>query len=151
MSLLSKTAPIALLCTAVLAVSASAQGPTPVNPYAHGYQNQQELEHYAPAGQYPRLDAPLYPSPVQHGPNYASGAIITNQAFAPHEMMYAHQYHAIYPPYYHRVKGGWVWTPRGMRQHEEWKLEGTEVTVNYRSSVRPFSGFIAPRGGLFSR
>ncbi|MEZ6057971.1 MAG: hypothetical protein R3C01_14830 [Planctomycetaceae bacterium] len=151
MSLLLRTAPFALLMTAMVTATASAQAPTPVNPYAQSGQGQPQMQYMAPVGQYPRLDAPLYPSPVQNVPSYTSGSIVTNQAFAPHEMMYAHSYHAMYPPYYHKVKGGWFWTPRGMRQHEEWELQGTEVTVNYRSSVRPFSGFIAPRGGLFSR
>jgi len=98
-----------------------------------------------PQGQYPHLDAPLYPGPHQNVPSYASGVMITNQAFAPHEMMYPHSYHAMYPPFYHKVKGSWHWTPKGMRQHEEWKLEGTEVIVNYRSKYRAFSGFVAPR------
>lgn len=94
---------------------------------------------------YPRLNAPLYPSPVQHVPAWTGGTFITNQAFAPHEMTYPHRYHAMYPPFYYKVDGKWILTPCGMRQHEQWKLEGTEVTVNYRSRFRLFSGYHPPR------
>ena len=94
---------------------------------------------------YPRLNAPMYPAPVQHTPEWNGGTFITNQAFAPHEMTYPHKYHAMYPPFYHKVTGKWMWTPFGMRQHEVWKLEGTEVKVNYRSHPRLFSGFHPPR------
>ncbi len=96
-------------------------------------------------GQYPQLNAPLYPSPQQNVPNWTGGTIITNQAFAPHEMLYPHEYHAMYGPFYYQVKGCWVMTPFGMRQHERWKLQGTEVKVKYHSNYKPFSGFIPPR------
>jgi hypothetical protein len=89
----------------------------------------------------PRLNAPLYPSPLQSTQPWTGGTIVTNQALAPHEMLYPHQYRAMYPPFYYRVRGGWIWTPFGMRQHEQWKLQGTEVRVNYRSHYAPFSGF----------
>jgi hypothetical protein len=59
--------------------------------------------------------------------------MITNQAFAPHEMLYPHTYRATYPPFYHRVKGCWVLTPFGIRSHERWELQGTQVQVKYRS------------------
>jgi hypothetical protein len=95
---------------------------------------------------YPRLNAPLYPCPVQYTPVWNGGAFITNQALAPHEMTYPHKYHAMYPPFYHKVEGKWTWTPFGMRQHENWKLEGTEVIVNYRSRFKMFSGYHPPRG-----
>ena len=94
---------------------------------------------------YPRLNAPLYPSPVQYTPQWNGGTFITNQAFAPHEMTYPHRYHAMYPPFYHKVEGKWILTPFGMRQHEDWKLEGTEVMVNYRSRFKLFSGYHPPR------
>jgi len=94
-----------------------------------------------PACQYPQLNAPLYPSPQQNVPNWTGGSIITNQALAPHEMLYPHKYHAMYGPFYYRVRGHWIMTPVGMRQHEQWELQGTEVKVNYRSSYAPFSGF----------
>ncbi|MBX3437688.1 MAG: hypothetical protein KF861_09370 [Planctomycetaceae bacterium] len=95
-------------------------------------------------GTYPVLNAPLYPAPVQHVPGYAGGTIITNQALAPHEMLYPHSYHAMYPPFYYRVKGHWMVTPFGVRQHENWKLEGTHVKVKYRDHYRPFSQFHPP-------
>ena len=95
-------------------------------------------------GQYPQLNAPLYPCPIQGVPPWTGGTIITNQAFAPHEMLYPHEYHSMYGPFYYKVKGCWVWTPFGMRQHEQWKLQGTEVRVKYRSHYKLFSGFHPP-------
>ena len=94
---------------------------------------------------YPQLNAPLYPSPVQNTSSWNCGTIITNQAFAPHEMLYPHTYRAMYGPFYYRVKGGWVWTPFGVRQHEQVKLEGTEVIVKYKSHYPLLSGFRTPR------
>lgn len=99
---------------------------------------------YVPGAQYPQLNAPLYPSPVQYTPSWNGGTVVTNQAFAPHEMLYPHTYHAMYPPFYHKVKGGWFWTPFGFRQHEHWELQGTEVTVKYRSHYPLFGGFHPP-------
>ncbi len=95
-------------------------------------------------GQYPQLNAPLYPSPIQGVPSWTGGTVITNQAFAPHELLYPHEYHSMYGPFYYKVKGSWVWTPFGMRQHEQWKLQGTEVRVKYRSNYKLFSGFCPP-------
>lgn len=92
-------------------------------------------------GQYPQLHAPLYPSPVQYTPSWNGGTVITNQAFAPHEMLYPHEYHAMYGPYYYRVRGSWIWTPFGVRQHEQVKLEGSEVIVKYKSHYPLLSGF----------
>jgi hypothetical protein len=83
---------------------------------------------------YVRLGAPLYPSPRPNIPIWVGSTMITNQALAPHEMLYPHTYRAIYPPFYHRVKGGWVLTPFGVRSHEKWELQGTMVQVKYRSS-----------------
>jgi hypothetical protein len=114
-----------------------APGYGPVPPPASPY--------HCPPNVYPRMNAPLYPAPVQYTPSWNGGAVITNQAFAPHEMLYPHKYHAMYPPYYYKVHGSWYWTPFGMRQHESWKLEGTEVIVNYRPRIKLFSGFHPPR------
>ena len=83
---------------------------------------------------YVRLGAPLYPSPRPNIPIWTGSTMITNQALAPHEMLYPHTYRAIYPPFYHRVKGGWILTPLGVRSHEKWELQGTKVQVNYRST-----------------
>lgn len=82
---------------------------------------------------YVRLGAPLYPSPRPNIPIWAGSTVITNQALAPHEMLYPHTYRAMYPPFYHRVKGGWILTPVGVRSHEKWELQGTMVQVKYRS------------------
>ena len=90
---------------------------------------------------YVRLGAPMYPSPRPNIPIWSGSTMITNQAFAPQEMLYPHTYRAIYPPYYHRVKGGWLLTPLGVRSHEKWELQGTMVQVKYRSSYPSlFSG-----------
>lgn len=82
---------------------------------------------------YVRVGAPMYPSPRPNIPIWAGSTVITNQALAPHEMLYPHTYRAIYPPFYHRVKGGWLLTPFGVRSHEKWELQGTMVQVKYRS------------------
>jgi hypothetical protein len=82
---------------------------------------------------YVRLGAPLYPSPRPNIPIWTGSTMITSPAFAPHEMLYPHTYRAMYPPFYHRVKGGWIWTPFGIRSHERWELQGTQVEVKYRS------------------
>ena len=110
----------------------ASSGGAPLNPYGIN------------VGQYPQLNAPLYPSPVQSVPSWSGGTIITNQAFAPHELLYPHEYHSMYGPFHYQVKGCWLWTPFGMRQHEKWKLQGTEVRVKYRSHYKPFSGFCPP-------
>jgi hypothetical protein len=149
-----------VMCLGVAGRSASAFD-GPVYPGAVGYQPPVQSApmptHYAPAGagvaqvqpynagMYPVTGAPLYPSPVQHTPSWNGGTIITNQAFAPHEMLYPHTYHAMYPPFYYKVKGCWMWTPFGMRQHEHWEVQGTEVKVNYRSHISWLSGFHPPR------
>lgn len=128
--------PMAPLHAGVAPIQAPGVGPapTPAAPYC------------CPPNVYPRLNAALYPAPVHYTPSWNGGAIITNQALAPHEMLYPHRYHAMYPPFYYKVHGDWYWTPFGMRQHESWKLEGTEVIVNYRPRVKLFSGFHPPRG-----
>lgn len=134
----------AILVAASLMNSAWAEGyPGPVSRTGHPSEPQPAAAHSA--GQYPQLNAPLYPSPVQYTPGYTGGTVVTNQAFAPHEMLYPHTYHAMYPPFYYKVKGSWIWTPFGMRQHEQWKLQGTEVTVKYRSHYPLFGGFHPPR------
>ena len=115
--------------------------------WAQGPQHQAAVAPHPGPNVYPRLNAPMYPAPVQYTPAWNGGSFITNQAFAPHEMTYPHRYHAMYPPFYHKVEGKWVMTPFGMRQHEEWKLEGTEVIVNYRSRFKLFSGYHPPRSG----
>ena len=46
---------------------------------------------------YVQLGAPLYPSPRPNIPIWTGSTMITNQAFAPHEMLYPHTYRAMYP------------------------------------------------------
>jgi hypothetical protein len=93
---------------------------------------------------YPYLNAPLYPVPQPYIPRQVGGAMIVNQALAPHEMLYPHTYRALYPPYYYSVKGSWLWTPFGMRSHDRVRLEGTEVKVKYRGNYGLLSGFVPP-------
>ncbi len=103
------------------------------------------VTYYAPMPQrYPQTHAPMYPCPVPNVPVQVGGTVYTNQAFAPHEMLYPHKYKSLYPPFYYRVHGSWLWTPFGMESHDKWELQGTEVKVNYRSSYAPFSGFVPP-------
>lgn len=82
---------------------------------------------------YARLNSPLYPSPLQNIPIQLGGTVISNPALAPHEYLYAHEYRALYPPYYYRVRGSWIWTPFGMESHDKWELLGTRVRVRYVS------------------
>lgn len=93
---------------------------------------------------YPYLNAPLYTCPRQDIPYQMGGTVITNQAFSPHEMLYKHDYKAMYPPFYYRAKGGYIWTPFGIHSHERWKLQGTVVRVKYRSHYGLFSAFHEP-------
>ncbi|WP_459557075.1 hypothetical protein [Lacunimicrobium album] len=111
--------------------------PHPPIPYTPGYIGNG-------GNQYPNLDAPLYPSPTPNVPPYVGGTYITNQAFAPHEMLYSHDYHSMYGPYYWKVNGKYVLTPFGVRSHECWDLQGTEVKVKYRSQQPLFSKFSIP-------
>ena len=93
---------------------------------------------------YVALNAPLYPSPRQDIPIQVGGTMITNPAFAPHEYLYAHDYNAMYGPFYYRSRGNWVITPWGVRTNEKWDLVGTTVKVKYRSKIPFFTGFSAP-------
>ncbi len=95
-------------------------------------------------GQYPQTGAALYPAPVPGIPQQMGGAAIMNQAFHPHEMLYSHEYHAMYPPYYYKVNGRFMMTPFGMWSHEDWKLQGTRVDVKYNSHISPFTLFHPP-------
>ncbi|MCA9076861.1 MAG: hypothetical protein KDA93_17675 [Planctomycetaceae bacterium] len=125
----------AVLCVGMTASAAFADGPSYGGAAGGGAYG---------SNQYPVLNAPLYSSPVQHVPEYAGGSVITNQALAPHEMLYPHEYHAMYGPFYYRVNGVWVVTPFGVRQHEKWQLQGTHVKVRYHDHFRLFSSFHPP-------
>ncbi len=133
--LMTRLSTAAILVAVALSATANAQG---VQPPAQ--------ENGTP-GIYPVLNAPLYPAPVQYVPEWSGGTIITNQALAPHEMLYPHTYHSMYGPFYYQVKGHWILTPFGVRQHEQWKLQGTEVKVKYASHYPLLSGFHPPRSG----
>jgi hypothetical protein len=88
----------------------------------------------ARAVRYPNLDASLYPCPRPDVPAEVGGTIITNSALYPHEMLYPHQYRALYPPFYYKRMVFW---PR-------YELKGTEVKVKYKSCISPFSLFSPP-------
>ena len=90
---------------------------------------------------YPQTGAALYPSPVPNVPHQVGGAMITNQALHPHEMLYPHRYKAMYPPFYYVNKGHWCTTPWGVRSSDVWTLTGTKVDVKYRSKYSFLSGF----------
>ena len=86
----------------------------------------------------------MYPYPRQNVPHQVGGNVITNQAFYPQEMLYPHEYRAMYPPFYYRVEGHFSMMPFGMWSKERWTLQGTDVRVKYRSHYAPFSGFKPP-------
>lgn len=133
---------LAAILMATLIQTAAVAGPNdnPAPGYANGGGGAQPIT--GPA--YPRLNAPLYPAPVQSTPSWNGASIITNQALAPHEMLYPHRYRAMYPPFYYKVKGGWIVTPLGVKQNEVWKLQGTEVKVDYHAHRSPFARFFHP-------
>ncbi|MFM7057441.1 MAG: hypothetical protein ACKO2P_11030 [Planctomycetota bacterium] len=93
---------------------------------------------------YPQTGAALYPAPIPGIPHQVGGTVIMNPAFQPHEMLYGHEYRALYPPYYYQVNGEWLVTPFGVWSQEHWKLKGTEVNARYRTSISPFSFFTPP-------
>jgi beta-ureidopropionase / N-carbamoyl-L-amino-acid hydrolase len=93
---------------------------------------------------YPYLNAPLFPTPRPDIPYQTGVTLITNQALAPHEMLYPHTYKALYPPFYYTNKGTWVVTPLGVWSTENWSLVGTEVSVKYKPHISPFALFHPP-------
>jgi hypothetical protein len=86
---------------------------------------------------YPGIHAPLYPCPRPNVPHEVGWTLITNPALAPHEMLYPHTYHALYPPYYYKNTCGLACIPFFPKP----KLKGTEVTVKYKGSHGLFSHF----------
>ncbi len=111
------------------AVMQPQSAPVQAQPYGNGY---------------PQTGAALYPAPLPGIPQQVGGTAIVNPAFQPHEMLYPHQYKALYGPYYYEVHGDWMVTPFGVWSQENWKLKGTEVDVKYKSHISPFSFFSAP-------
>lgn len=108
-----------------------------------GYVQSGPYEVGAPVG-VARLDGTLYPSPRPDIPGYVGSTMITNPALDPHEMLYAHRYRGLYGPFYHKTERFWVMTPFGISKHEKRTLMGTEVRVNYKSHISPFSLFFPP-------
>jgi len=86
----------------------------------------------------------LYPAPIPGIPHQVGGTAISNQFLNPHEMLYAHEYKAMYPPYSYKVNGKWMVTPFGVWSHEDWHLQGTTVNVKYKSHISPFAFFKPP-------
>lgn len=91
-----------------------------------------------------RVDGALYPSPHGGIPPYVGQTMITNPAFDPHEMLYAHRYRGLYGPFYHKTCRHWILTPFGICKTEKRVLMGTEVRVNYKSHISPFALFWPP-------
>lgn len=89
-------------------------------------------------------NAALYPAPRGGIPPQVGGAAIVHHALHPHEMLYPHRYKAMYGPYYYKVHGKWIVTPWGTWSNERWKLQGTQVDVNYKSHISPFAKFHPP-------
>ncbi|MFH5806197.1 hypothetical protein [Alienimonas sp. DA493] len=130
---------------AALAVAAAVGGlAAPSDAREHAPGAPPEAQAYLHQEGYVALNAPLYPSPRQDIPIQMGGTMITNPAYAPHEYLYAHDYNALYGPFYHRARGEWVVTPWGVRNREKWDLVGTEVKVRYRSKIPFFAGFAPP-------
>jgi hypothetical protein len=131
--------------TQAQAANASAQNgarPYPGQPMTIGGQRPGTTQ--SVVGAYPYLNAPMYTSPVQNVPYQVGGTFYTNQAFAPHEMLYEHQYKAMYPPYYYKVNGHWMVLPWGVWSAEDWELLGTKVQVTYKARHPIYSLFAAP-------
>ena len=130
----------AILLAALASQSTLAQAPNYL-PHA-GYGNQSAPNYHSygvsTGPGYPKMDAPLYTSPVQYVPEQMGGAYYTNQAFAPHEMLYPHKYKAMYGPFYYKVKGHYVITRSGVKVQERWYLQGTEVEVDYKDHFSLF-------------
>jgi len=87
---------------------------------------------------YPQLNSSLYPCPKQNVPVEVGQTFITNQAFYPHEMLYAHQYRALYPPFFYDNKCGLTCLPFFPKPC----LKGTLVTVKYKTTYP--CGFFPP-------
>lgn len=114
--------------------------------YDHFPPPPEAYSHTARRPHYPYLHAPLYPVPQPNIPYQVGGTVLTNQAFAPQEMLYPHSYHAMYPPFSYKVEGHWLLTPLGVWSADHWKLQGTEVSVKYKSHISLLSGFWPPSG-----
>lgn len=84
----------------------------------------------------PPVSGALYPSPRPDIPAEVGWTLVTNPAFHPYEMTYAHSYRAMYPPYYYKNTHGLACLPLVPKPH----LIGTEVRVKYHSQYKIGSG-----------
>lgn len=120
----------------------------PVSPISYQqYVQMQAAQNVYPAQpqhNHPQTNAALYPSPKPNIPIQVGATAITTQALHPHEFLYPHDYRALYPPFYYKVKGSWFVTPFGVWSKDRWELQGTEVKVKYRSKIPLMSGFATP-------
>lgn len=142
---LVRAALVTVLASAAMMSEAKAQeqtAPPAPMPIAGGAAQMPPNYLYQPG--YVYLNAPLYPSPQPYVPPEVGSSVITNQALAPHEMLYRHKYHAMYPPFYYKVNGRWLVTRNGLLTRERWKLQGTEVKVKYHSHISPLALFAPP-------
>lgn len=112
-------------------MNAAAQAPCPV-PVGGG------------AAGFVRLDGGLYPSPQPNIPFDVGTTMITNPALDPHEMLYAHRYRGLYGPFYYKTYRHWILTPFGVCKNEKRVLVGTEVRVNYKTHICPWSLYFPP-------
>ncbi len=117
--------------------------PNPAGPVGPVYNGQAPMSIQS-GGLYPQTGAALYPAPIPGIAQQIGGTAVVNPAFHHHEMLYPHQYKALYPPYYYKVNGGWMVTPFGVWSHEDWRLQGTQVDVKYKSQISPFTLFTPP-------
>lgn len=92
-----------------------------------------------PAGCYPQINSSLYPCPKPDVPREVGWTVITTPALSPHEFTYAHQYRALYPPYFYKNTCRLACLPFFPKPC----LKGTEVTVKYRTTYG-HCGFCPP-------
>ncbi len=90
-------------------------------------------------GCYPQINSSLYPSPKPDVPREVGWTMYTTPALSPHEMLYAHQYRAMYPPYFYKNTGRLACLPFFPKP----ALKGTVVTVKYKTHYG-LSGFSPP-------
>jgi hypothetical protein len=99
-----------------------------------------DLRAMGPPPCHPAINSSLYPCPRPDVPYEVGATLITNQAFYPHEMLYCHQYRALYPPYFYENKCGLACLPFFPKPC----LKGTVVTVKYKGTLP--CGFQPPPG-----
>lgn len=90
-------------------------------------------------GCYPPINSSLYPSPKADVPREVGWTVYTTPALSPHEMLYAHQYRAMYPPYFYKNTCRLSCLPFVPKP----RLKGTVVTVKYKTHYG-LCGFTPP-------